>query len=73
MKTNDLEAVDLERLKKLAGIQEDTDGVNSPLTHGGTERAEYMRKYNIKPGTDEWFKLWFARPGLTGERPMPKQ
>ena len=24
---------------------------------------------NIKPGTDEWFKLWFARTPLTGEKP----
>lgn len=65
--------VDLERLKKLAGIEENTEGANSPLTHGGTERAEYMRKHNIQPGTDEWFRLWFARTGLTGERPMPKE
>ena len=21
---------------------------------------------NIKPGTDEWFKLWFSKPELTG-------
>lgn len=73
MKSTDLESVDLARLKKLAGIQEDTDGATSPLTHGGTERAEYMRKHNIKPGTDEWFRLWFARTGLTGENPMPKR
>jgi hypothetical protein len=39
----------------------------------GTERAEYQRKHNIRPGTDEWFKLWFARPKLTGENPEPKK
>jgi hypothetical protein len=69
-----MNTVDLERLKKLAGITtEDADGAASPLTHGGTERAEYMRKHNIRPGTDEWFRLWFARTGLTGETPMPKK
>lgn len=64
---------DLARLKKLAGISESTDGNDSPLTHGGTERAQYMRKHNIKPGTDEWFRLWFSKTGLTGERPMPRK
>jgi len=68
-----MKEIDLARLKKLAGINEKSDGSDSPLTHGGTERAEYMRKNNIKPGTDEWFRLWFARPGLTGERPMPRK
>jgi hypothetical protein len=36
------------------------------------ERSQYQKKHNIKPGTDEWFKLWFAKPRLTGENPMPK-
>lgn len=36
----------------------------------GTEKAELMRKYNIRPGTDEWFKLWFSKPHLTGEKPI---
>lgn len=73
MKSADLENIDLARLKKLAGIKEDADGTNSPLTHGGTEKGEYMRKHNIRPGTDEWFRLWFARPGLTGEQSMSKK
>ena len=66
---------DLERLKKLAGIdnlsKEDSMGEN--LSIYGTKKAEYQRKHNIRPGTDEWFKLWFARPKLTGEDPMPKK
>ena len=65
---------DLERLKKLAGIDnlpvEDSMGEN--LSLHGTKKAEYQRKHNIRPGTDDWFKLWFARPKLTGENPMPK-
>ena len=65
---------DLERLKKLAGIDklpvEDSMGEN--LSLHGTKKAEYQRKHNVRPGTDEWFKLWFARPKLTGENPMPK-
>ena len=26
------------------------------------------KKMNIKPGTDEWFKLWFSRPFMTGNK-----
>lgn len=67
----------LAELKKLAGIDslgllEKTEP--SPITGEiGTSKLEYERKHNIKPGTDEWFKLWFARPGLTGENPTPKK
>ena len=65
---------ELERIKKLAGVdnvpQQDSMGEN--LSYIGTKKAQYQRKHNIKSGSPEWFKLWFARPGLTGENPMPK-
>ena len=65
---------DIERLKKLAGIdhlpKEDSMGEN--LSYIGTKKSQYQRKHNIKPGTPEWFKLWFSKPRLTGENPMPK-
>jgi hypothetical protein len=32
------------------------------------EKTELMRKHNIKPGTEEWFKLWFSLPYMTGEK-----
>jgi|TARA_B100002003_G_C14132263_1_gene544518 hypothetical protein len=66
---------DLERLKKLAGInepKEEHDSMGENLSLTGTKKSQYQRKHNIQPGTDEWFKLWFARPKLTGENPMPK-
>ena len=60
-----------DKLRKLAGIDKNAD---SPITGEiGTDKGEYMRKNNIRPGTDEWFKLWFARPTLTGENPTPKK
>ena len=65
---------ELDRIKKLAGVenvpQQDSMGEN--LSYIGTKKAQYQRKHNIKPGSPEWFKLWFAQPGLTGENPMPK-
>jgi len=60
-----------DKLRKLAGIDKNAE---SPITGEiGTNKAEYMRQHNIRPGTDEWFKLWFARPKLTGENPAPKK
>jgi hypothetical protein len=57
-----------DKLRKLAGIDKNAP---SPITGEiGTDKGEYMRKNNIRPGTDEWFKLWFARPALTKERPI---
>ena len=63
--------MDKDTLRKLAGIDKEA---KSPITGEiGTDKAEYMRKHNVRPGTDEWFKLWFARPKLTGENPTPKK
>ena len=66
--------MNIEELKRLAGIdkpaEDSSRGEN--LSYVGTAKAQYQRKHNIKPGTDEWFKLWFAKPKLTGENPMPK-
>jgi len=67
--------MDLQTLKKLAGINNATNdsSMGENLSIIGTRKAEYQRKHNIKPGTPEWFKLWFAQPKLTGENPMPKK
>lgn len=73
-KHNGRKKMDLQTLKKLAGISNSNEpsmGENLSIT--GTRKAEYQRKHNIKPGTPEWFKLWFAQPKLTGENPMPKK
>lgn len=66
--------MDIEELKRLAGIdaqKEESMGEN--LSYVGTAKSKYQKKHNIQPGTDEWFKLWFAQPRLTGENPMPKK
>lgn len=56
--------MDIAELRKLAGIggahqKEINKGSNVSLT--GMEKADLMRKHNIKPGTDEWFKLFFGK------------
>jgi hypothetical protein len=67
--------MDLNELKRLAGIQQNSPGTVSPLGGSnisitGTEKKQIERERGIKPGTDEWFQLWFSKPYLTGE-PVP--
>ena len=64
--------MDLQTLKKLAGVTDNEPSMGENLSIIGTKKAQYQRKHNIQPGTPEWFKLWFAKPKLTGENPMPK-
>ena len=55
----------LDDLKRLAGVNENTNvDIDTDINRG-----QIMRERNIKPGTDEWFKLWFSKPKLTGEKP----
>jgi len=65
---------ELERIKKLAGVDKVTDGpsMGENLSYVGTAKSQYQRRHGIKPGSAEWFKLWFAKPKMTGENPMPK-
>jgi hypothetical protein len=64
--------MNISELKRLAGVNDDKEeGSNISLT--GNEKGELMKKHNIKPGTDEWFQLWFSRPYLTGEQPIGKK
>ena len=64
---------DLAQLKKLAGINEfkgytPYEGSNISIT--GMEKQQLEKEHNIKPGTPEWFQLWFSLPYLTGEKPI---
>lgn len=72
-----IEMDDLEKLKKLAGItpanfsgMKPYDVNNDNITVTAQEKAEHQKEKNIRPGDPEWFKLWFARPYLTGENPL---
>ena len=72
---------DIEEIKQLAGITQNigrlqeykgegtvsTEGSNMSVT--ANEKIQYQNTHNIKPGTPEWFKLWFSLPYLTGEKP----
>jgi hypothetical protein len=66
----------IEELKLLAGIgnravmQEYKGFAGSNISVTGNEKGELMKKHDIRPGTNEWFKLWFSKPYLTGEKPI---
>lgn len=33
----------------------------TPQPNVGSNKGEIQRQNNIKPGTEEWFKLWFGK------------
>jgi hypothetical protein len=67
---------ELAQLKRLAGVNnykgltpyDINEGSNISIT--GNEKGQLMKQHNIKPGTSEWFKLWFSLPYMTGEKPI---
>jgi hypothetical protein len=73
---------DLDQIKQLAGLNGNAgklaeyNGYDSPTRLEGSnpsitaaEKINYQNTHDIKPGTPEWFKLWFSLPYLTGEKP----
>jgi hypothetical protein len=65
--------LNLDELRTLAGIKpygglRAYEGSN--ISQTGNEKGQLMKQHNIKPGTEEWFRLWFSRPYLTGETPI---
>ena len=64
---------ELQELRTLAGIGNRpnwTAVTGSNISITGNEKAQLMKKNDIRPGTDAWFKLWFSKPYLTGEKPI---
>jgi hypothetical protein len=71
----------IHELKALAGLgglggearlHEYRANQGSNISVTGDSKGELMKKHNIKPGTPEWFKLWFSLPYMTGEKPVGK-
>jgi hypothetical protein len=68
---------ELERLKTLAGVanpgsmtEYKAEQSGSNISATAQEKIEKQKSDNIQPGTDEWFRLWFSKPYLTGENPF---
>jgi hypothetical protein len=71
----------IHELKALAGmgglggearLHEYRANQGSNISVTGMEKGNLMKTHNIKPGTPEWFKLWFSLPFMTGEKPVGK-
>jgi len=60
----------IDDLKRLAGVTGTSYG--ETISQTGTNFGQIQRERNIRPGTDEWFRLWFSKPKLTGETPYDK-
>lgn len=67
-----MDAEDLARLKSLAGVTEAKvmSSLGSNISVTAMEKQRLEKEHNIKPGSPEWFKLWFSKPYLTGEKPV---
>ena len=44
--------------------------VGSNISVTGMDTRNLEKQNHIKPGTPEWFRLWFSKPYLTGEKPV---
>lgn len=61
---------DLAEIQRLAGIKPVSQYAGINISTTGTEKQRLEREHNIRPGTPEWFQLWFSKPYLTGEKPV---
>ena len=74
---------DIDQLRQLAGINGNAGklaeykGYDSPTRLDGSnpsitamEKINYQKEHNIQPGTPDWFRLWFALPLMTNEKPF---
>jgi len=65
---------EMKAIQHLAGLGADArlhelranQGSNISVT--GSEKGRIQREQGIKPGTPDWFKLWFSLPYLTGKK-----
>jgi hypothetical protein len=71
----------VHELKALAGLgglggearlHEYRANQGSNISVTGNSKGKLMKQHNIKPGTPEWFRLWFSLPYMTGETPVGK-
>ena len=59
----------LDELKKLAGVdivRNDNKQSLENMSHTAQALKDKERRLGIKPGDNDWFKLWFSRPYLNG-------
>lgn len=62
--------MDIDTLKRLAGINEFKGYSEYKVDENPSETAAALKKkekaMKLKPGDEDWFKLWFSKPYMTG-------
>lgn len=63
---------DLKKTAMLGGLGIDEamasyNRLSTPVQFGNN-RGQVAREQGIQPGTEAWFKHWFSKPNLTGEK-----
>lgn len=62
------------RDKKAHAGNNNPSGLRSPMGSNisatAMEKKQIEHEQKIKPGSPEWFRLWFSKPYLTGEKPV---
>ena len=62
--------MNLDELKKLAGITAFTGYTEYKIDENPSKTATSLKKkekeMGLKPGDQDWFKLWFSQPYMTG-------
>lgn len=54
--------MNIDELKKLAGISEVPDVTSAPHM-AAQEKLKIEKEKGLEVGSDEWMKLWFSRGG----------
>ena len=65
---------ELSDIIRLAGVNEFkgyTEYTLENISDAANSNAKKMRDNNIKPGDEEWFKLWFSQPKMMNQN-MPQ-
>ena len=61
--------MDIKTLQRLAGIHEykgPTEYTPENISKTASEKKRIEREKGIRPGDEDWFKLWFSLPHMTG-------
>ena len=64
---------ELAEMLSIAGINPQQLAARNTIENkskSAAEKSRFQAENKVQPGTDEWFRLWFARPDLTGENPF---
>jgi hypothetical protein len=61
---------DFEKNAQIATDQDMPSPMGSKGSMTGAEKRQMEKQNHIKVGSPEWFKLWYAKPWLTGEKPV---